>query len=119
MSTAAWASALSWLYFTLISQAFIQRIFTGQTSLLDLILGLPLILSLAVVIYAMAYWVAKLVVIFWKPHWLAFPDDYDDEYLPNPNASDQDIPPTDKTNRSANKSVSSKHVNNDTNNEYK
>lgn len=119
MSIVAWAAAVGWLYFTLISQAFIQRIVTGQTDLLDLILGLPLILSLAVVIYAMAYWATKIVVIVWKPHWLAFPDDHYDEYWPDPNAPDQDIPPTDETNQSANKTVSSKHVNNDKNNEYK
>ncbi|AEG31574.1 hypothetical protein [Thiomicrospira cyclica] len=113
MSIVAWTAAIGWLYFTLINQAFIQRIFTGQTDLLDLILGLPLILSLAVVIYAMAYWATKLVVIVWKPHWLAFPDDHYDEYWPDPNAPEQDILPTEETDQPINKSVPSKNNNNE------
>ncbi len=86
MAIFAWLAAIAWLYFTLINHAFIARILVGQTDLLDLILGLPLILSLAVVIYAMAYWAAKLMIIVWKPHWLAFPDDHYDEHWPDPDA---------------------------------
>lgn len=86
MSGVAWIAALYWLYFTLITHAFIARLIKGETALLDLILGLPLILSLSVVIYAMTYWLVKLLIIFWKPYWLAFPEDHYDEHWPDPNA---------------------------------
>ncbi|WP_019896455.1 hypothetical protein [Hydrogenovibrio halophilus] len=56
-----------WLHFAFIQKAFWQTVLTGQALFVDLLLGLPVVLIFAVVIYAMIYWVLKLSLIFLWP----------------------------------------------------
>ncbi len=79
--TANWIGmgvALSWLYFALVYKQFISRFITGKLQLIDLLVGLPLVIALAPVLYALVYWSVKwLVIIFW-PHLISAPIDHDD-----------------------------------------
>lgn len=65
-----WIAALSWLYFAIIHKELVAKILAGQAELMDLLIGLPLVLALAIVIYASVVWSFKLVVIFVRPSWL-------------------------------------------------
>ncbi|KUJ72142.1 hypothetical protein [Thiomicrospira sp. WB1] len=56
-----------WLHFAFIQKAFWQTVLSGQALFVDLLLGLPVVLIFAVVIYAMIYWVLKLLLIFLWP----------------------------------------------------
>jgi len=64
----SWVSALYWSYFTFIEKDFWHKIQTGQAMLVDLVLGLPLVIAIAIVLYAATYWSIKLVAIFLLPH---------------------------------------------------
>ncbi|MDX1796550.1 MAG: hypothetical protein R3219_07475 [Hydrogenovibrio sp.] len=61
------APVVYWLYFSLIEKSFVQNFIEGQTLFVDLLLGLPVVLIFAVVIYAMIYWLLKLVIILLAP----------------------------------------------------
>lgn len=61
------APVVYWLYFSLIEKSFLQNFIEGQTLFVDLLLGLPVVLIFAVVIYAMIYWFLKLVIILLAP----------------------------------------------------
>lgn len=60
-------SVVFWLYFTFIEKALLQKLFAGQALIVDLVFGLPLVLALAVVIYATVYWTFKVVIILLLP----------------------------------------------------
>lgn len=68
-----WLAALYWLYFTIIHKELLQRLLKGETHLLDALVGFPLILALAVVVYAIVFWLLKVVVILIAPHRLTMP----------------------------------------------
>lgn len=60
-------AVLGWLYFTFIEKNLLQKLFEGQALIVDLVFGLPLVLALAIVVYATVYWVLKLLVIVLLP----------------------------------------------------
>ncbi|WP_373017242.1 hypothetical protein [Thiomicrorhabdus sp.] len=45
-----------------------MKLFEGQAIMVDLLLGIPLVLMLAVVVYATIYWFIKLLIIYLLPH---------------------------------------------------
>lgn len=66
-------AALAWLYFSIIEKQLIDRLLSGQTELLDALIGFPLVLALAIVVYAIIVWALKIVIIFLAPHWIEMP----------------------------------------------
>ncbi|MEA1988381.1 MAG: hypothetical protein U9N57_04120 [Pseudomonadota bacterium] len=60
-------AVLGWLYFTFIEKSLLQKLFDGQALIVDLVFGLPLVLALAIVVYATVYWLLKLLVIVLLP----------------------------------------------------
>ena len=60
-------AVLAWLYFTFIEKSLLQKLFDGQALIVELVFGLPLVLAIAVVVYATVYWVLKLLVIVILP----------------------------------------------------
>ncbi len=71
-------SVISWLYFTFIYKRFIVRFLEGSLTLVDLLVGLPLVIALAVVIYATVVWLIKWLVILFSPQHVVPPRDDDD-----------------------------------------
>jgi len=61
------ASVIGWLYFTFVHKNLFDMLFEGQALIVDLVFGLPLVLALAVVIYATVFWVFKLIIILVLP----------------------------------------------------
>lgn len=61
---------LYWLHFALIEKQFLDNFFSGQTLFVDLLLGLPVVLVFAIVIYAMIFWVLKLAIVMAVPSWV-------------------------------------------------
>ena len=44
-----------------------SKLFEGKALIVDLVFGLPLVLAMAIVVYASVYWLLKLIVIFLLP----------------------------------------------------
>lgn len=63
----AWFAVLAWLYFAFVEKSFLDNFWAGQSLLIDLLLGLPIVLIFAVVVYAMVYWPIKVLVILVYP----------------------------------------------------
>lgn len=63
----SWLAVAAWLYFAFIEKALWSKLFSGEAILVDLLLGLPLVLMLAVVVYATLYWLLKLLVVVFLP----------------------------------------------------
>ncbi|GKT12925.1 MAG: hypothetical protein ISEC1_P1917 [Thiomicrorhabdus sp.] len=59
---------IGWLYFSFIEKSLASKLFEGQALLVDLVFGLPLVLMLAVVVYATIYWACKLIIMFLLPN---------------------------------------------------
>ena len=59
-----------WLYFAFIEKAFLERMLGGTALFVDLLLGLPVVLIFALVVYALIYWGLKVLVILFLPNWL-------------------------------------------------
>lgn len=59
-----------WLYFAFIEKAFLDRMLGGTALFVDLLLGLPVVLIFALVVYALIYWGLKVLVILFLPNWL-------------------------------------------------
>ncbi len=75
-----WLASLSgtgyWLYFAFIEKAFLQKVFAGQALFVDLLLGLPVVLVFALVVYAMIFWGLKvLIILFWSDKIIQLPSD--------------------------------------------
>lgn len=87
-------AALMWLYYTVVAQQLLPRMIKGETELLDSLIGFPLILALAIVIYAIVYWSIKWLIIFISPQKLSLPPE-EDEVEFDPSTQD-DQPPSDK-----------------------
>lgn len=58
---------LYWLNFAFIEKAFLEKFFGGEVLFVDLLLGLPVVLIFALVIYAVIYWGLKVLVILFVP----------------------------------------------------
>lgn len=74
------ASVIGWFYFTFIHKNLFEMLFEGQALIIDLVFGLPLVLALAVVIYATVFWVFKLIVILLLPKLVVQVDPEDEIY---------------------------------------
>jgi len=64
---AAWIGVLFWLNFTFLEKELVFKVMSGEAILVDLLFGLPLVLMLAVVVYATIYWFLKLVIVYLFP----------------------------------------------------
>lgn len=69
---------LVWLHFAFVQKGFLSQFVAGQTLLVDLFLGLPVVLVFAIVIYAMMAWSLKLLIMLFMPQWI-LPIACDDE----------------------------------------
>ncbi|WP_156018276.1 hypothetical protein [Thiomicrospira pelophila] len=88
------AASVIWLYYTIIAQQLLPRMIKGETELLDALIGFPLVLALAIVIYAIVYWSIKWFIIFVAPQKLTLPpEEHEVEFDPS---SQNDQPPSDK-----------------------
>ncbi|MGC9386804.1 MAG: hypothetical protein ACP5D0_07660 [Hydrogenovibrio sp.] len=61
------AGTFYWLHFAFIEKAFLAKMLAGEALFVDLLLGLPVVLVFALVIYAMIFWSLKVVIIFLWP----------------------------------------------------
>ncbi|WP_178863819.1 hypothetical protein [Thiomicrorhabdus cannonii] len=59
----SWLAVLAWLYFSFVEKELWFKLLAGDAILVDLLLGIPLVLMLAVVVYATVYWSFKLLII--------------------------------------------------------
>lgn len=73
----AWVAALAWLNFTFIEKEFVFKVMAGEAILLDLLLGIPLVLMLAIVVYATIFWFLKLIIVYLFPRAIAPASSYD------------------------------------------
>ncbi len=78
---AGWVGVLFWLEFTFIEKELVFKLIKGEAILVDLVFGLPLVLMLAVVIYATIYWFLKLIVVYVFPSAIMPASEYE-EALP-------------------------------------
>ena len=60
-------SVFAWLYFAFVEKSLMSKLFEGKALIVDLVFGLPLVLAMAIVVYALVYWSLKLIVIFLLP----------------------------------------------------
>lgn len=61
------AGVAYWLHFAFIEKEFLKTVFEGQALFVDLLLGIPVVLIFAVVVYAMIFWVLKVLIILFLP----------------------------------------------------
>ena len=61
------AGVAYWLHFAFIEKEFLMTMFEGQALFVDLLLGIPVVLIFAVVVYAMIFWVLKVLIILFFP----------------------------------------------------
>lgn len=100
-----WAGLVAagfWLNFSIIKMQLWPRLLAGETELLDALIGFPLVLALAIVVYAVVFWAIKLVIILTYPQWLTLPPEADEvEFDPS---RDDDFPSDDSDNNTPPKS---------------
>ncbi|WP_044406202.1 hypothetical protein [Thiomicrospira microaerophila] len=72
-------AASYWLYFAIVKMQLLPRFLAGEALILDAVVGFPLVLALAIVVYAVVFWLVKLMVIIFYPSWLTLPSDYYDD----------------------------------------
>jgi len=75
---AGWVGVIAWLEFTFIQKDLVFKVLQGEAIMVDLLFGLPLVLMLAVVIYATIYWFLKLIVVYAFPQAIMPASEYDD-----------------------------------------
>lgn len=75
LNGAGFCAAVGWLYYALVYKQFINRFISGNLQFLDILLGLPLVIALAPVIYALIYWSVKWAVILLYPQGISMPVD--------------------------------------------
>ncbi|MDG4813021.1 hypothetical protein P8629_08365 [Hydrogenovibrio sp. 3SP14C1] len=61
------AGVTYWLHFAFIEKEFLMTMFEGQALFVDLLLGIPVVLIFAVVVYAMIFWTLKVLIILFFP----------------------------------------------------
>lgn len=71
----AWLMVAYWLKFTFVDKAFLDTLFSGSALFVDLLLGLPVVLIFAVVLYALVYWLVKMVTLLLFPNWVVIDDE--------------------------------------------
>lgn len=86
-------SVFAWLYFAFVEKSLLSKLLEGKALIVDLVFGLPLVLAMAIVVYAMVYWSLKLLVIFLLPQAIVpnDPDTFDTTL------SDEEIAELEKT----------------------
>lgn len=62
-SLLSWLAVGAWLHFSFVEKALWFKLLAGDAILVDLLLGIPLVLMLAVVVYATVFWLFKLLII--------------------------------------------------------
>ncbi|WP_040725052.1 hypothetical protein [Thiomicrorhabdus sp. Kp2] len=77
------ASVIGWLYFTFIHKNLMQMLFEGQALIVDLVFGLPLVLALAIVVYATVFWTFKLIIILLLPQFVVHIDPEENQQASN------------------------------------
>lgn len=93
MSFVSLLAAVLWLYFSVIHKQLMQRMIDGQAELLDALIGFPLVLALAIVIYASVYWFIKWLLIMFWPQSLTLPPETEEHFDPS---QDDDVSDTSK-----------------------
>lgn len=83
-----------WLYFALIRKEFVLRVFTGQTVILDLLIGLPIVLAFGIMVYAIVIWSVKILLMIMAPNLITMPDM--DEYYRSFEEGHSDFEPLEK-----------------------
>lgn len=73
MTALGLSAAIIWLYYSIVEKRLMDRLLTGQAELLDALIGFPLVLALAIVIYATVVWSIKLSIIFIAPKLITLP----------------------------------------------
>lgn len=72
-------AVIAWLYFTFIEKSLIRKLFEGQALIVDLVFGLPLVIALAVVVYATVFWTLKVIIIMTMPQAIIHIDPTEEE----------------------------------------
>ena len=75
---AAWIGVLFWLNFTFIEKELVFKVIAGEAILVDLLFGVPLVLMMAVVVYATIYWFLKLLIVYLYPQAIMPASELDD-----------------------------------------
>lgn len=70
---------IGWLYFAIIEKSLVSMLMSGEALIVDLVFGLPLVLMMAVVVYATIYWACKLLIIIALPKFIMPPTPEIDE----------------------------------------
>lgn len=68
-------SVFAWLYFAFIEKALWTKLVEGKALIVDLVFGLPLVLALAIVVYALVYWTLKILLIYLIPQAIIYHND--------------------------------------------
>ena len=74
-----WSAALGWLYFSFIDQGLAVRLVNGQALMVDLLLAFPIVLFIAVIVYAFCYWLMRLLIILLFRSQISFAESQDEE----------------------------------------
>ncbi len=77
VNLSGFATAGAWLFYALVVKDFIGRFLAGNLQFLDILVGLPLVIALAPVLYALVYWSVKWLVILIAPHLIRLPEQHD------------------------------------------
>jgi hypothetical protein len=72
-------AAAYWLYFAVVKMQLLPRFLEGEALILDAVVGFPLVLALAIVVYAIVFWIVKIILIILYPSWLSLPREYYDD----------------------------------------
>ncbi len=64
------SGVIGWLYFTIIEKSLVNMVMSGDALIVDLVFGLPLVLMMAVVVYATIYWTCKILIIIALPKFI-------------------------------------------------
>ena len=59
-----------WLYWAFVEKGYISRMLKGELALVDMLVGLPLVIALAPVLYGLFYWLVKWIALLFIPAWL-------------------------------------------------
>lgn len=70
ISMIGWGLAVAWLYWSLVEKAYFVRMMKGELALVDMLVGLPLVIALAPVLYGLFYWLMKWIALLFIPGWL-------------------------------------------------
>ncbi|MBN2647585.1 MAG: hypothetical protein JXR44_07365 [Thiotrichales bacterium] len=63
----SWLAVFLWLEFAFLQKSLLDKMLAGHALLIDLLLGVPLVLAMAIMIYALVYWGIKVGLIYFYP----------------------------------------------------